>query len=137
MCLTKDVDLKLLHKCFQLETFDNLLKPHFMDAVRARRDHLAAQEKRRMENLQIEAERKFKTQTMRSNIIAQRIELQEHLMGRSDEILKTIDELLSNEEEAKEKLSKEYVVEELFGNWLTGFTIYQPSDFFMNHGTHN
>ena len=42
MGLTNEVDLKLLHKCFDLDTFDNLLKPEFMDAVRARRALLAA-----------------------------------------------------------------------------------------------
>ena len=37
MGLTREVDLKLLHKCFKLEAFDNLLKPELMDAIRARR----------------------------------------------------------------------------------------------------
>ena len=50
MGLTNDVDLKLLHKCFELDTFDNLLKPEFMDAIRSRRSLLAAQEKRDKEN---------------------------------------------------------------------------------------
>ena len=40
MGLTKEIDIKLLHKCFQLETFDNLLKPELMDAIRNRRSHL-------------------------------------------------------------------------------------------------
>lgn len=40
MGLTKDVDLKLLHKCFDLDAFDNLLKADYMDAVRARRELL-------------------------------------------------------------------------------------------------
>lgn len=42
MGLTKEVDLKLLHKCFDLDAFDNLLKAEFMDAVRARRDLIRA-----------------------------------------------------------------------------------------------
>ena len=37
MGLTKEVDVKLLHKCFELDAFDNLLKPEYMDAIRARR----------------------------------------------------------------------------------------------------
>ena len=43
MGLTKEVDLKLLHKCFDLDAFDNLLKADFMDAVRARRALITAQ----------------------------------------------------------------------------------------------
>ena len=40
MGLTKEVDLKLLHKCFGLDSFDNLLKPEFLEGVRAGRQVL-------------------------------------------------------------------------------------------------
>ncbi|PCJ22395.1 MAG: hypothetical protein COA94_09165 [Rickettsiales bacterium] len=40
MGLTSEVDVKLLHQCFELESYDNLLKPEFMDAVRKRRETL-------------------------------------------------------------------------------------------------
>lgn len=40
MGLTNEVDLKLLHKCFELDSFDNLLKAQYMDAIRARRQLL-------------------------------------------------------------------------------------------------
>ena len=53
MGLTKEVDLKLLHKCFDLDAFDNLLKADFMDAVRARRDLIRAQIKREEDNKKI------------------------------------------------------------------------------------
>ena len=43
MGLTKEVDVKLLHKCFELDAFDNLLKPEYMDAIRARRALIEAQ----------------------------------------------------------------------------------------------
>lgn len=54
MGLTKEVDLKLLHKCFDLDSFDNLLKSDYMDAVRDRRDLIRAQIKREEDNLQIQ-----------------------------------------------------------------------------------
>lgn len=50
MGLTKEVDLKLLHKCFELDTYDNLLKQNYMDAIRTRRAHMIAQQKRIKEN---------------------------------------------------------------------------------------
>lgn len=50
MGLTKEVDLKLLHKCFELDTYDNLLKPDYMDAIRARRAHMVEKQKRVKEN---------------------------------------------------------------------------------------
>lgn len=110
MGLTNDVDLKLLHKCFELDTFDNLLKPEFMDAIRSRRSLLAAQEKRDKENQEIAAKRKLKQETMKCNIIAQRIALQEHLMAKDKEILEFIDTYIQNEDDAKEKLSQEFVI---------------------------
>lgn len=52
MEITKDVDIHTLHKCFKLESYDNLLKPEFMDAVRKRRDVI------RQEKLKIEEEKR-------------------------------------------------------------------------------
>ena len=51
MGLTSEVDTKLLHECFELDHYDNLLKPEFMDAIRKRREYLIWQE-------QVEAEEK-------------------------------------------------------------------------------
>ena len=93
-------------------------------------------EVRKIQNEAILNERKFKVETMLCNKIGQRISLQEHLMKRGDEILKTCDEFLANEEESKEKLSKDFVVSELFDNWLDGFTVYQPTDYFLDADGH-
>jgi len=46
MGLTRDVDTKLLHKCFELETYDCLLKPEYIDAIRNRRQHIIAMRNR-------------------------------------------------------------------------------------------
>ena len=40
MGLTDEVDISLLHQCFDIESHDNLLKPDFMDAVKKRREYL-------------------------------------------------------------------------------------------------
>eukprot|EP00931_Biecheleriopsis_adriatica_P091341 TRINITY_DN65224_c0_g1_i1.p1 TRINITY_DN65224_c0_g1~~TRINITY_DN65224_c0_g1_i1.p1 ORF type:complete len:1519 (+),score=374.86 TRINITY_DN65224_c0_g1_i1:69-4625(+) len=34
MCFTSDVDINVLAQCFQLDAYDNLLKPHYMRRVR-------------------------------------------------------------------------------------------------------
>lgn len=70
MGLTSEVDIKLLHKCFELDSFDNLLKPEYMDAIRKRRDLISAQMKREEENAKIEAMWRLKKETMICNIIA-------------------------------------------------------------------
>jgi hypothetical protein len=46
MGLTSEVDVKLLHQCFELDSFDNLLKPEFMTAVRQRREALIEERRR-------------------------------------------------------------------------------------------
>ena len=47
--LTSDVDVKLLHQCFELEPFDNLLKPEFMNAISKRREMLLKERKQQAE----------------------------------------------------------------------------------------
>lgn len=49
MGLTSDIDSKLLHECFELEQFDNLLKPEFMNALNKRRQYLIEQTKKEAE----------------------------------------------------------------------------------------
>lgn len=49
------------------------------------------------------------------------MELQEHLSNKSEEIFKLIDDFLANEDESKEKLSKAFVMENLFGSWLSDY----------------
>ena len=46
MGLTSEVDVKLLHQCFELDAFDNLLKGEFMNAIRKRREYIL-EEKRK------------------------------------------------------------------------------------------
>ena len=49
MGLTSEVDVKLLHQCFELDSFDNLLKPEFMNAVRQRREALLDEARKKAE----------------------------------------------------------------------------------------
>jgi len=101
MGLTDEVDTKLLHQCFELDHHDNLLKPEFMDAIRKRREYLIWQEQVEAEEKRIAFLKQMKQETMRCNIIAQRITLQEHLMEQGDAILKEIEEWLAEEEKLK------------------------------------
>jgi hypothetical protein len=54
MGLTSEVDVKLLHKCFELDAFDNLLKADYMDAIRKRRELIKAKMQREADNERIE-----------------------------------------------------------------------------------
>lgn len=85
--LTSEVDVKLLRQCFELDSFDNLLKPDFMNAVRRRRDHLLEERRKQAEEQRLAELRRLKEETMSCNIIAQRIKLQEHLGAREQVIV--------------------------------------------------
>jgi hypothetical protein len=47
--LTSEVDVKLLHQCFELDSFDNLMKPEFMNAIRKRRDYILEERRKQAE----------------------------------------------------------------------------------------
>ena len=78
MGLTSDVDVKLLHECFELEPYDNLFKPESMDAVNKRREHIITQRKIEEQQRREEELKRLKEETMKCDIIAQRISFQEY-----------------------------------------------------------
>lgn len=80
MGLTSEVDVKLLHQCFELDSYDNLLKPEFMNAIRSRREALLEERRVHAESERLLELRRLKEETMKCNIIAQRISIQEYLL---------------------------------------------------------
>lgn len=133
MGFTSDVDVKLLHECFELEAYDNLFKPEFMDAVNKRREHIITQRKIEEQQRREEELKRLKEETMKCNIIAQRISFQEYCLNKETEIKEKIENMLKNEEEIK-TLDREHV-EELFDDWFQDFTLSQPSEYFFDNPT--
>ena len=119
MGLTDEVDTKLLHQCFELDHYDNLLKPEFMDAIRKRREYLIWQEQVEAEEKRIAFLKQMKQETMRCNIIAQRVTLQEYLIEREAHIAREVEEWLADEE--KLKTLDRATVDELIDSWLSDF----------------
>ena len=139
MGLTSEVDTKLLHECFDLDHYDNLLKPEFMDAIRKRREYLIWQEQAEAERKRIAFLKEMKQKTMRCNAIAQRIALQEYLTEQVDEISSRIEKLLTppKDEKGKElaiELDRNQV-EALLDEWLQEYSLVQPDDFFRDQNT--
>jgi len=63
----------------------------------------------------------MKQETMRCNIVAQRITLQEYLMEKYEEIIKDIEEWTGDEEKIK-TLTRD-TVEQMMDQWLEGFKV--------------
>lgn len=70
MGLTSEVDTSILHECFELDQYDNLMKPEFMDAIRKRREYLIWQEQVEAETKRIAFLKQMKQETMRCNAIS-------------------------------------------------------------------
>jgi hypothetical protein len=131
--LTSDLDVKLLHECFELDPHDNLLKPEFMDAVNKRRDYIrnnTAREERAKRNEEL---RRLKEETMRCNIVAQRIAFQEFCITKAEHIKIVIGDKLKDEENIRNLSTQD--VEDLFTEWFAEFDLPQPSDYFFDNPT--
>lgn len=131
LSVTSEIDTQLLWQCFELDSYDNLLDPMYMDIVREKRAQII--EKRRIEaELRAKAEaKKNREESMICNIIAQRIALQEHLLSKAQDILAKLDEKIINEEVAHEA-DRRFVVD-MITEWLGKFKIQQPSEYFLEH----
>jgi hypothetical protein len=131
--LTSDLDVKLLHECFELDPHDNLLKPEFMDAVNKRRDYLRNNKDRIEQAKRNEELRRLKEETMRCNIIAQRVSFQEFCITKAETIKQIIGDKLKDEENVKNLTTKD--VDDLFDEWFAEFDLPQPSEYFFDNPT--
>lgn len=106
-----------------------------MDAIRKRREYLIWQEQVEAEEKRINFLKQMKQETMRCNIIAQRITLQEYLLERETQILKEIEDWVNDEE--KVKTLDRATVDGMLAEWLSEFQLVQPSQFFKDHPTND
>ena len=136
MGLTDDVDTSLLYQCFDLDHFDNLLKPEFMDAIKKRREYVEWEGKVAAEQERIKFLRQLKQETMKCNVIAQRISLQEHLQKLDETIQADIDEYTSDPEGKLRQLDTD-AAKAMFEKWLEDFRLDKPSEFFEKHASND
>lgn len=131
LSIASTIDTQLLWQCFELDAYDNLLDPVYMDIVREKREQIV--ERRRIEaELRAKAEaKKLMEETMICNIVAQRVALQEHLLTKSADILAKLEEKIQLEEIAKE--ADKRMVVEMITEWLGKFKIQQPGEYFLDH----
>ncbi len=133
MGLTSEVDSKILYECFELGSYDNLLKPEYMNAINKRREHLLDDTRKLAEDERIIELKRLKEETMKCNIISQRVAFQEFCKAKKVEIMEEIEKYTSNEEEAKNIKKPE--AEEMMGRWFNDFKIAQPNEYFLEHPT--
>lgn len=133
MSLSADIDYKLLAENFELDLYDNLLKPELMAAVRERKSELAQQIAWSQELAARERAQRLRDETTQCKWKGQRACFQEFLIAKDAEIKFQLDNLINNKEQAK-TLTKS-VVEKMIDVWVTGFQFNQPSAIFLESGS--
>lgn len=121
MGITNEVDTTLLHECFELDQYDNLLIPELMEAIRKRRDYLTWQQQTGQKQNKIDFAKKMKQEKLKCHPIAQRIALQEYFIRKQEEIIKDIEGWLS--EESKTKELDRPAVEVMMDGWLKDYNL--------------
>lgn len=131
LSVRSDIDTQILWQCFELDPYDNLLDPDYMDIIREKREEIREKRRLEAEERARQEARRLKEETMICNIVAQRISLQEYLLNQQEEIFNEIDEIMSNPERyAQMNMDK---VGKMIEEWLKHFIIQQPSDYFLDH----
>jgi acetyl-CoA carboxylase alpha subunit len=105
-----------------------------MDAVRKRREYIIWEKSIEEEKKRIEFLKQMKQETMRCNVISQRIALQEYLADKQEQIAADLD-LWADDE--KSKTLKRDAVDAMLDDWLADFALVQPSQFFRDHPTND
>ena len=129
--ITSEIDTQLLWQCFELDPYDNLLDPLYMDIVREKREQIVERRRIEAERRAREEAKRLREETMSCNIVAQRIALQEHILAKSVDIMARLDEAISLEDATHEP--DRHMVEGMMTEWLDKFKIQQPSEYFIDH----
>jgi len=69
MSVSTEIDYKLLAACFELDTYDNLFKPEFMEAIRNRREDIIEEQKWKEYDIRREKLKRLEEEILKCNMI--------------------------------------------------------------------
>ena len=111
LSISTDINVNFLIKNFELETYDNLLKPDYMEAVNYKRQLIAEEKNKRIESERKRIQHEYEQEITKCEKISQRILLQKYIIGKADLIL-AIDEIektVTSKEELNEKMARDLI----------------------------
>ena len=111
LSISTDINVNFLIKNFELETYDNLLKPDYMEAVNYKRQLIAEDKNKRIESEKKRIQHEYEQEITKCEKISQRILLQKYIIGKADLIL-AIDEIektVTSKEELNEKTARDLI----------------------------
>lgn len=128
MSISKDIDYKLLAECFELDQYDNLLRPEFMEAIRDHREDMIKREQYENDDIQKEIDFRILQNKMKCSHLGQRIKLQQYMFDKTVQIADDLDQYMSNDEIYK-TLQRD-MFEQKLDEWLADFKLDQPDQIF-------
>ena len=111
LSISTDINVNFLIKNFELETYDNLLKPDYMEAVNYKRQLIAEEKNRKIELDRKSLQYEYEQEITKCEKISQRILLQKYIIGKADVIL-AIDEIektVSSKDDLTDKMARELI----------------------------
>ena len=111
LSISTDINVNFLIKNFELETYDNLLKPDYMEAVNYKRQLIAEEKNKKLEFEKKRIQHEYEQEITKCEKISQRILLQKYIIGKADLIL-AIDEIektVTSKEELNEKTARDLI----------------------------
>ena len=111
LSISTDINVNFLIKNFELETYDNLLKPDYMEAVNYKRQLIAQEKKKKIEFEEKKIQHEYEQEITKCEKISQRILLQKYVISKADVIL-AIDEIektVASKEDLTDKMAKDLI----------------------------
>ena len=111
LSISTDINVNFLIKNFELEAYDNLLKPDYMEAVNYKRQLIAEEKNKKIEFEKKKIQHEYEQEITKCEKISQRILLQKYVIKKA-EVIVAIDEIeksVSSKEELDEKMAKDLI----------------------------
>jgi hypothetical protein len=111
LSISTDINVNFLIKNFELETYDNLLKPDYMEAVNYKRQLLAEEKNKKIEFEKKRIQHEYEQEITKCEKISQRILLQKYIIKKADfiNVVDEIEKTVSSKDDLNEKMAKDLI----------------------------
>lgn len=131
LSLSTDIDYGFLSANFELEIYDNLCSYEFMDAIRFKRRQAEIEQEIKVEVEQHQKREKMHALKILCSHTANRMMLQQYCISEQEKIKKQMEDAIAYE--ASQKIETKRQMEERINEWLKGYRIEQPQDYFFEN----
>ena len=111
LSISTDINVNFLIKNFELETYDNLLKPDYMEAVNYKRQLLAEEKNKKIEFEKKRIQHEYEQEITKCEKISQRILLLKYIIKKADfiNVVDEIEKTVSSKDDLNEKMAKDLI----------------------------